>query len=326
MLVDKFGRKHDYLRISLTDKCNLRCNYCMPENPCFLPNKKLLQNEEIVQIARMFINEFSIKKIRFTGGEPLLRNNLLDIIEPLSRMPIELGITTNGVLLDRHIDGFKTVGAIHLNVSLDSLCPERYQSITGYDHFKKVFDNIQYALSENFHVKINVVIKTGLNEDEILDFIDWTKNDNVHVRFIEFMPFNGNSWNWDKVYSFQRIIDQIESKHAIHKLSDDSDSTAKTYQAEGHRGSFGIISTISHPFCTNCNRIRLTADGKLKNCLFSQDEIDLLSPYRTGVDIRPMIIKAMTDKFAERGGETEFTNSEGIDSYNQGRTMTSIGG
>lgn len=324
MLTDRFGRVHDYLRISLTDKCNLRCNYCMPENPCFLPKSSLLSDREVLQIARIFVEDFNIQKIRLTGGEPLLRKNLLGIITPLSKMPIKLAITTNGVLLDRYMEDLESLGIKSLNISLDSLHADRYNSITGSGHFNKVVENIRKALAKGFYLKINVVIKQGMNDDEILNFVSWTRGENVHVRFIEFMPFSGNAWASQEVVPYLKILDPIKRAYSFHKLKDDKGSTARAFQINGFKGTFAIISSVSHPFCSACNRIRLTADGKLISCLFSKDEFDLLSPMRKGRDIRPIIEHAISTKYAERGGLTEFSTMTVSDKL--GRTMTAIGG
>jgi len=296
----------------------------MPEKPCFLPKSSLLSDQEILQIARIFVEDYKIRKIRLTGGEPLLRKNLLGILTPLSKMPIKLAITTNGVLLDRYIEDFESLGIKSLNISLDSLHADRYNNITGSGHFSKVVKNIRKALEKGFHLKINVVIKQGMNDDEILDFISWTNTENVHVRFIEFMPFSGNAWAWQEVVPYLKILDLIKSAYSLRKLKDDKGSTARAFQINGFKGTFAIISSVSHPFCSSCNRIRLTADGKLISCLFSKDEFDLLSPIRQGRDIRPIIELAISEKYAERGGLTEFSTMAVSDEL--GRTMTAIGG
>lgn len=326
MLIDSFGRVHDYLRISLTDKCNLRCNYCMPANPCFLPNAKLLSGDEITDIVKIFVNDYHIRKIRFTGGEPLLRKDFFDIIASFNELHLELAMTTNGILLDRFIAKFKAIGMSQLNISLDSLRPDRYALITGFDYFQKVMENIRIAITAGFQVKINVVMKKGVNEDEVLDFINLTENEQIHVRFIEFMPFNGNFWLWDEVISHKNIYEQVTKVHKVQKLADEHNSTARAFQVNGFKGTFAIISPISTPFCGSCNRIRLTADGKLKNCLFSTEEFDIISPLRSGQDIRPIIEQAIQRKHAERGGLGSFSDNSAQEVFGRGRPMTAIGG
>ena len=323
---DFFDRKHDYLRISLTDKCNLHCSYCMPDIPDFLKNNQILSKEEILKIAEIFVRDLGIKKIRLTGGEPLARKDAGEIIESLSSLPVDLSITTNGVLLDRFFPLFDKIGLKSLNISLDSLLPHNFKDITRKDQFYTVFKNINWALAHGFHIKINAVIKRGMNDNEIMDFVKWTRNSPVHVRFIEFMPFDGNRWIWDKVVSFKEILKKIENVFPVEKLKDSFHSTAKSFRIPGFQGTFAVISTVTEPFCNNCNRIRLTADGKLRNCLFSKNETDILSAYRKEQDIRPLILTCIKQKKAERGGLVTFDSQDAGQIYAQGRCMTSIGG
>ncbi len=323
---DQLGRTHNYLRLSLTDKCNLQCSYCMPDIPVFLPSHQLLTEEEIFKIAKIFVNDLGIQKIRLTGGEPLARKNASAIIESLSRLPVELAITTNGVLLDKFFPVLKKAGLTSLNISLDSLMPDNFKAITKRDLFYKVFENINRALAEGFHVKINAVIKRGMNDHEILDFVEWTQNSPVHVRFIEFMPFDGNQWQRDKIVSYKEILDKIEGIFSIEKLEDNPHSTAKSYRVLDFQGTFAVISTMTESFCSTCNRIRLTADGKLRNCLFSKDEVDILSTLRNGDDIRPLIRNCIVQKHAERGGLEAFDKNNTQEAFSRGRSMTSIGG
>ena len=325
-MVDRFDREHNYLRISMTDKCNLHCSYCMPDVPYYLPNHKVLSDEEIFKIAEIFVKDLGIRKIRLTGGEPLIRKNAGKIIESLSRLPAELAITTNGVLLDRFFPLFEKIGLKSLNISLDSLMAENFKEISKKDLFYEVFKNINRALAKGFHIKINVVIKQGMNEHEILDFVEWTRNTPVHVRFIEFMPFDANQWQMNKVVPYRKMLDKIEAIYPIEKLEDGIHSTTKSYRVKGFQGTFAVISSVTAPFCQNCNRIRLTADGKLKNCLFSQNEVDILSPFRKGNDIRPLILNCISKKEAERGGLGAFDKKDAKERYSQGRCMTSIGG
>ncbi|MEM6271793.1 MAG: GTP 3',8-cyclase MoaA [Bacteroidota bacterium] len=325
MLQDRFGRVHDYLRLSLVDKCNLRCTYCMPENIRFLPNKHLLSDEELFAFAETFV-EMGVKKIRFTGGEPLLRRNAGAIMERIARLPVQLALTTNGILLHEFTDLFGEIGLRNINVSLDTLQTERFAEITRRDQFQQVRENIERAGRAGFHLKINVVVTRGVNEDELLDFVALTASERIHVRFIEFMPFDGNRWKWDQVCSYREMMARIEDRYTVKKLQDGPNSTAKAYRVSGFAGTFAVISSVTQPFCGTCNRIRLTADGKLRNCLFATQETDLLTPFRTGEDIRPRIVEAIRGKAKELGGLPAFQDESALQQKLDGRAMVKIGG
>jgi len=318
-LYDTFGRKHDYLRISLTDACNLRCVYCMPDEKMFVtPSAKLMQADEIESIANVFVG-LGVKKIRLTGGEPLLRKDAKQIIQKLAKLPIELTISTNAVLVDEYIETFKAANIQSVNVSLDTLNADEFLAITKRGDFKKIMNNIYLLLSHHFKVKVNMVVMKGVNEHTIFDFINWTKDFPLDVRFIEFMPFSGNKWLPEKVVSYREMLDRIEINYEILKLEDAINDTAKKYKVKSYTGTFAFITTITEPFCGTCNRLRLTADGKMKNCLFSQDETDLLSAFRKGNDITPLILSCLQNKKQERGGRFDFENIEN-------RSMIRIGG
>jgi len=333
MLQDQFGRTHDYLRISFTDKCNLKCFYCKPDGNtlvdhalCTSASSERLSSEELLSIAEDFVYKMGIKKIRITGGEPLIRKDAYDLIEQLGKLPVSLAITTNGVFLDRFLTMFKKIGLTSINVSLDSLIPSRFNEITKTKTFEKVYSNIELAIEKGFHVKINAVAMKNINEDEINDFVEWTRDLPVHVRFIEFMPFAGNKWEYDNVVSYKQILSKIESVYPIEKLNDAPNDTTKSYRVKSFLGTFAVISSITAPFCEGCNRIRLTTDGKIKNCLFSNEEIDLKAAVRKGEDIVPIVKRAIMAKHAERGGIAAFS-SEGVEKdYEKGRAMISIGG
>lgn len=324
-LIDKQGRKHSYLRLSLTDKCNFRCFYCMPsENIHFYPNSRLMSADEIEIIARQFVEQ-GVEKIRLTGGEPLIRKDANEIIYRLSQLPIELAITTNGYLLDKYLDLFQRVGLQSINISLDTLDEEKFKNITQRDYYYKVRSNIQKAIRLGFKIKVNTVVMKGVNEEEILEFVRWSERENIHVRFIEFMPFNGNKWDWSKVVSYKEMLATIESSIPIEKIQDSANDTAKNYRVQGGKGTFAVISSITAPFCGSCNRVRLTADGKLKNCLFSSAETDLLTPLRAGKDILPLIHGNVLSKEAERGG-LHFDKSQDGTELERERCMAKIGG
>ncbi len=311
MLKDSFGRIHDYLRISLLDKCNFRCFYCLPHSPHnkngFQPkhDHSLMTADEIEKLSEIFITH-GVNKIRLTGGEPLLRKDSKEIMLRLSKFPVELTLTTNGSTVDQFIGVFQEAGIRSVNVSLDSLQSETFQRLTGRNDFEKVFANIQLLLDKNFHVKINVVVMNGYNESEVNNFIAWTKNSPVHIRFIEFMPFPGNHWKPEKLTTYKEILEAITNKFpGIEKLNDGEHDTAKKFRVLNHKGTFAVISTMSEPFCSGCNRMRLTADGKMRNCLFAKTETDLLTPLREGKDIMPLVKESLFGKHYMLGGHDE---------------------
>lgn len=309
----------------MVDSCNLRCTYCMPENVRFLPPSKLMTAAEMVGIARVFV-EAGVRKIRLTGGEPLLRRDASEIIRGLGDLGVELAITTNGVFLHEFLHVFQEVGLHSLNVSLDTLRPDRFAQITRRDQFQQVHGNIMSALAQGFRVKVNVVVMRGVNDDELIDLVEWGKDLDLHIRFIEFMPFDGNSWDWSKVFSYSDMLETIGERYPIHKLSDGPNSTSKAHQVPGFRGTFAVISTVTQAFCESCNRIRLTAEGKVRNCLFAKGEIDLLAAYRAGEDIRPLISAAMQSKAKRLGGLPEFQDQSQLLAGLSKRPMVKIGG
>ncbi|HYJ37537.1 MAG TPA: GTP 3',8-cyclase MoaA [Chitinophagaceae bacterium] len=326
MIKDTYNRIHNYLRISLTDNCNLRCFYCMPEeNYVFTPASALMQAEEIEKLASIFV-ELGVNKIRLTGGEPLVRKDAADIILRLSKLPVKLTLTTNGTRLHEYMDVLKKANIHSLNISLDTLQPDKFNLITRRNQFQVVYDNIQSLIENNFHVKINVVVMRGLNEGEINDFIHWTKDQPVHIRFIEFMPFQGNRWSSNKVFTWKEMLAVIGENYSFYPLQNEEHDTAKGYMVPEHEGTFAVISTMSAPFCSSCNRMRLTADGKMKNCLFSNNETDLLSALRTGEDITPLIYQNIQSKAKELGGQftADFMHLHAEDIHN--RSMINIGG
>ncbi|AHF16320.1 GTP 3',8-cyclase MoaA [Niabella soli] len=325
MLIDQHNRVHNYLRISLTDHCNFRCLYCMPEGyDSFTPPQRLMQADEIVRIAQTFV-QLGVNKIRLTGGEPLVRKDAGTIIKSLGQLPAALTLTTNGALLDVFADALQQSGVSSVNISLDTLDADKFRMITRRNSFNRVMNNIRLMLSSNMKVKINVVIIKGVNEQEVNDFVAWTKTEPVHVRFIEFMPFDGNRWNGNKVVTWKDILDAVSTRFVFNELPHTKHETAKAYQVPGHTGSFSVITTMSAPFCSDCNRIRLTADGKLKNCLFSQSETDLLTPLRNGEALVPLIEQSIYKKAKALGGQfDDFHQLEAEALHN--RSMIAIGG
>ena len=326
MIADSFGRVHDYLRISLTDNCNFRCFYCMPgEDYDFTPASRLMQTDEIVRLAKIFVEQ-GVKKIRLTGGEPLVRKDAAEIISALGKLPVELVITTNGTRIAELLPTLKNAGIKTINISLDTLQPEKFLLITRRDLFHQVRSNIELLLQEKITVKINMVVMKGLNDGEIKDFIDWTKHYPVQIRFIEFMPFSGNKWTSNKMFSLQEILAAIEKDFTVLPVTGEPHDTAKSFLIPGHVGSFAVISTMTAPFCSTCNRMRLTADGKLKNCLFSNGETDLLTALRNDEDVLPLIKASIWSKKKELGGQLS-THFEKLDADTiHNRSMITIGG
>lgn len=326
MIADSFGRVHDYLRISLTDNCNFRCFYCMPEEDYdFTPASRLMQPAEVLALAKTFVEQ-GVKKIRLTGGEPLVRKDAADIILALGKLPVELVITTNGTRIAEMLPVLIEAGIKTVNISLDTLQPEKFFMITRRDVFHQVRSNIELLLQHKIAVKINMVVMKGLNDGEIKDFINWTKHNPIQIRFIEFMPFTGNKWTSNKMFSLEEILAVVEKDFVVLPVKSAPSDTAKSFMIPGHEGSFAIISTMTAPFCSTCNRMRLTADGKLKNCLFSDGETDLLTALRNNEDVLPLIKASIWSKKKELGGQL-ITNFENIDADAiKNRSMITIGG
>ncbi len=326
MIKDKFDRVHNYLRISLTDNCNLRCFYCMPEEDYdFTPASRLMQADEIETLAKIFVDE-GVTKIRLTGGEPLVRKDAAKIILNLSKLPVQLTLTTNATRLHDFVDILKEAKIRSVNISLDTLQPEKFLLVTRRDLFHLVRSNIELLLHHNFNIKINMVVMKGFNDDEINDFIAWTMHNQIEIRFIEFMPFSGNRWTSNKVVSLHEILSAINKEYSFLPLQNDKNDTAKHYMIPGHIGSFAVISTMSSPFCGGCNRMRLTADGKMKNCLFSNSETDLLSALRNHEDVAKLIHENIMMKAKELGGQF-IADVDSVDANSiENRSMITIGG
>ena len=329
ILTDTFGREHAYLRISLIERCNLRCTYCMPEAGVQLsPRSHLMTYEEIYTIAKSFVDN-GVTKIRLTGGEPLIRKDIPIILEKLASLPVELSITSNAVIIDKFIDTLKANGIKKINVSLDSLVRDKFKEITRRDEFEKVYNNILLLVAEGFIVKVNAVLMKGFNDNEIIDFINFTKDLPISVRFIEFMPFDGNKWDMKKMVSYKEVMEYVRanfSEEKIERLQDAPNDTSKNYKIQGYKGSFAIISSVTNPFCDSCNRLRLTANGQLKNCLFSASESDLLTTLREGKSIEPIIQKAVAAKLKVRGGMDTLEKLQEPKLHSQNRSMITIGG
>ncbi|MBV6421414.1 MAG: GTP 3',8-cyclase [Ignavibacteriaceae bacterium] len=281
-LIDSFGRIHDYIRISLIDKCNLNCIYCNPVKSfnTSLTKKDILSYEELIRLITILVKDLEVKKIRFTGGEPLIRKDIIKFFEMLSSLkneyPFEVGITTNGTCLEDKIESLYRCGLDSLNISLDTLNRQKFIAITGSDMFESTLHSIQKAINTGFkRVKINSVIIRNINDDELIDFIDYFKDTDINIRFIEYMPFSGNNWDNEKFLPWQEMKSRIEAKYKLVSVVQDG-KIAKDFVVEGVDCKVGFISSVSNHFCDSCNRLRITASGKIKLCLFSSvEEIDL---------------------------------------------------
>nr|ABU96048.1 molybdenum cofactor synthesis step-1 variant 1 [Danio rerio] len=292
-LTDSFGRRHNYLRISLTEKCNLRCQYCMPQDGVKLtPRSQLLTTDELLTVARLFVQE-GVNKIRITGGEPLIRPDILHIIAELRKLEglKTIAVTTNGMNLAKILPDLKKAGVDLLNISLDTLVPAKFEFITRRKGFHKVMEGIERAIEMGYNpVKVNCVVMRGLNEDELVDFVSLTERKPLDVRFIEYMPFNGNRWNFKMMVSYQEMLDCIKQKWPnLQPLPGEETDTAKAFQIPGFQGQMGFITSMSDHFCGSCNRLRITADGNLKVCLFGNAEVSLRDFLRSGATEKELL-------------------------------------
>lgn len=290
-LIDTFNRIHDYVRISLIDKCNLNCIYCNPvnSNKHFYRNNELLTGDEIIRLINILVRNLGVKKIRFTGGEPLIRKDILHILKNISELkkdfPLSLGITTNGTELEKNLHSLYDCGIDYLNISLDTLQPQRFIAITGKSLFEQTLQSIYLAEKMNFKkVKVNAVIINKINDDELIEFVEYFKNLDVELRFIEFMPFGSNEWQKDGFVSAEEMKNKIQTAFKLVKLEDDN-RIADNYAVAGYKCKVGFISSISNHFCDSCNRLRITATGKIKLCLFSSEERTSLKYYLANSNI-----------------------------------------
>ncbi len=311
MLIDNHGRVINYLRLSVTDNCNMRCQYCMPaEGVEFSPSKELLTWDEMFLLASTFV-ELGIKKIRITGGEPFVRKGLMEFLHKLAAVDGlgDISITTNATLIGEHIAALKKLNILNINVSMDSLDKERFNTITRRDYFDVVLNNVHRLLQNGFNVKINCVVMGGQNTDDIIPFINFANNYNADVRFLEEMPFNGHSKGFDNLeWDYKKIMEVIQSNFgAIHPVSSVAGSTSENYIIDNRKGSFGIIPSFSRTFCGTCNRVRLSAKGELQTCLYTNESISLkkvVSENMNAQSVKPLIIKAISSRFKD-GFEAE---------------------
>lgn len=326
MLIDNHGRPITYLRLAVTDRCNLRCFYCMPEEGIsFLPKPHLLTFEEMLRMVRMMA-ELGIKKVRITGGEPFVRKELMSFLRSLVAIPgIEkVNITTNGVLTEPLIPELKILGISSINLSLDTLDRERFKEMTRRDELPNVLRTLDALLEHEIDTKINAVVMAGKNDQDILPLVSLAKEMPISVRFIEEMPFNGSGLNEAAFMSYHKIIDIIKEAHpSLAKLKDEASSTSYNYGIDNFAGSVGVIAAYSRTFCGTCNRIRVTPTGTLKTCLYDDGVLNIRDLLRSNSDngeIKEILTKAFTNRHKD-GFEAE-ANRKSIVT----ESMTTIGG
>lgn len=288
-LIDTFDRIHRKCRISLTDKCNLRCSYCMKEEVEFLPERFLLSAHEIYTTSQV-LYKLGIRKIRLTGGEPLLRKDIVQIIKLLKTISgdIDISITTNGILLNRFADELFKTGIRSINISLDTLCDSQFRLLTKRAHLKEVLNGIKCAKLAGFSVKLNAVILKGINEDQIIPLAQFALENELELRFIESMPIGANSWNRNDLISAEYIIEALTTHFGPMKFEGSSNSSPSEAWRTAQGSLIGIIASVTKPFCHNCDRLRLTADGFLRSCLFSTDETDIKPILRPEPDLNSL--------------------------------------
>lgn len=327
-LYDNHGRPINYLRLAVTDRCNLRCFYCMPEEGIhYLPKKELLTFEEIERLIRLMAS-LGISKIRLTGGEPFVRTDLMHLIRKIVSIDgIEhLHLTTNGILTSPHINELKELGIASINLSLDTLDRERFKMITRRDEFESTWNTLQQLIASGIPVKINAVVMEGKNIEDIISMVELTRNSNVSVRFIEEMPFNGEGNHYPQLtWTYRKILDWIKDEYPdLEKIADEPNTTSYNYQVPGYKGNIGVIAAFSRTFCGTCNRIRVTAQGTLKTCLYDDGVLNIKELMRSGVSddvINEKLIHAFSSRPRD-GFEAESQRKNKVVS----ESMSTIGG
>jgi len=329
VLQDGYGRVHDDLRLSVTDRCNLRCNYCMPEEPVWFPRSEILSYEEVLRLVRIMMRR-GVRKLRLTGGEPLVRRDLPVLIRRLATEPgiEDLSLTTNGVLLAKHAAALAGAGLRRVNVSLDTLDPERFARLTRRPQLDQVLEGLRAATAVGLApVKLNVVLLRGVNDDEVEHLIEQSRLHHWQIRFIEYMPLeNGGRWELSRVVRGSEVRQRIDAIWPIEPdQTRDPHAPATRYRFRDGAGSLGFIDSISEPFCTSCSRLRLTADGQFRVCLYDPCEVDLKAPIRRGAtddELEGIIEQAVLGK--GRGGALQILDRQ--EALPMTRTMHQIGG
>jgi molybdenum cofactor biosynthesis protein A len=326
MLKDTHGRTIDYVRLAVTDRCNLRCFYCMPnEGIDFLPKKHLLSYEEMLRMLNIMAQQ-GISKVRITGGEPFVRKDLMNFLWEITKIKgIEkLHLTTNGVLTAPYVQELKQMGIAGINLSLDSMDRGRFFEMTRRDELPNVLKTLDACLSHDIPLKINAVMMAGKNQEDIFELVELARNAPVSVRFIEEMPFNGEGLKLDYFLSYKKIIDIVAQRYpGMEKLQDEKNSTSYNYQIPGFKGNFGVIAAYSRTFCGTCNRLRITPTGDLKTCLYDDGVFnirDMMRTVATDTEIAAAIQDAIKHK-AKDGFEAEKSRT-----FSVTESMTTIGG
>ena len=326
-LIDSFGRQIEYVRLAVTDRCNLRCQYCMPAHGIdIVPKQELLTFKEMYRLIRV-LTELGVKKVRLTGGEPFVRKDFVGFLEMLSYNDLldAINITTNGALISHYIDRIEQLEKVkHINLSIDSLQRDKFAKITRRDVFLDVYKTFEALEKSRLNLKLNVVVQSGFNTDEINDFVRLTKDKNVAVRFIEEMPFNGKGQrdikeNW----TFKKILEEIKTEFDVEEIQSEKSSTSRNYKVDGHLGTVGIIPAFTRTICNDCNRIRITSTGTFKNCLFDDGVFNLRDFIRNGAsneDLKTLFLSLVKEK-PENGFIAE-ANRKG----NVSESMSTIGG
>jgi len=326
-LIDSFGRQIEYVRLAVTDRCNLRCQYCMPAHGIdIVPKQELLTFKEMYRLIRV-LTELGVKKVRLTGGEPFVRKDFVGFLEMLSYNDLldAINITTNGALISHYIDRIEQLEKVkHINLSIDSLQRDKFAKITRRDVFLDVYKTFEALEKSRLNLKLNVVVQSGFNTDEINDFVRLTKDKNVAVRFIEEMPFNGKGQrdikeNW----TFKKILEEIKTEFDVKEIKSAKSSTSRNYRVDGHLGTVGIIPAFTRTICNDCNRIRITSTGTFKNCLFDDGVFNLRDFIRNGAsneDLKTLFLGLIKEK-PENGFIAE-ANRKG----NVSESMSTIGG
>ncbi len=313
-LNDKFGREINYLRLSVTDRCNLRCTYCMPERGmAFAQREQLLSYEELLLLVDT-LGELGISKVRLTGGEPFVRTDLPYFLKELRKRIFleQISITSNLTLIRPHLDELLDLDIRDINVSLDALDKQKFFDITRRDEFDEVSKSLHLMIEKGFNLKLNCVVMKGKNEDQILPLLNFTKEHPVSVRFLEEMPFNGSGQGSSEVLKYKQILSLIETHYKYSPLIHEPSSTSQNYQIDGFKGTFGVIPSFSRTFCGDCNRLRLAATGEMRTCLYGQNQLNLKELLRSGIPKNQMkkeIIEAVMHK-PENGFAASNENEE----------------
>ena len=327
-LVDNFVRQMEYVRLAVTDRCNLRCQYCMPAQGIdIVPRQELLSYKEMYRLIRV-LTELGVKKVRLTGGEPFVRKDFVSFLEMLSYNDLldEINITTNGALISKYISKIEKLEKVKtINLSIDSLEKDKFSKITRRDVFSDVYQTFEILEKSSLDLKLNVVVQSGFNTDEILDFVRLTKDKNIIVRFIEEMPFNGKGQrDMQENWTFKKILNEIKTEFKVVEIQSEKSSTSRNYKIENHKGTVGIIPAFTRTICNDCNRIRITSTGTFKNCLFDDGVFNLRDFIRKGAsneDLKELFLRLVKQK-PENGFIAEANRKDGRAS----ESMSTIGG